>query len=72
MTTLNARNFDALPAMMDQTFGFAYWQSQGNSYPSDQAIEFIADGSDRHPGAERQPGSECIAGRLEPICHHGA
>jgi hypothetical protein len=39
VNTLNAHNFDALPAMMDQTFGFAYWQSQGNSYPSNQAID---------------------------------
>jgi hypothetical protein len=44
VNTLNARNFDALPAMMDQTFGFAYWQSQGNSYPSDQAINSLRTG----------------------------
>jgi len=41
VTALNARNFDALPAMMDQTFTFAYWQSQGTSYPSDEAIESL-------------------------------
>jgi hypothetical protein len=39
VNTLNARNFDALPAMMEATFTFGYWQSQGTSYPSDQAIE---------------------------------
>ncbi len=44
VNTLNARNFNALPAMMDQTLGFAYWQSQGNSYPSDQAIESLRTG----------------------------
>ncbi|HSB02640.1 MAG TPA: CARDB domain-containing protein, partial [Anaerolineales bacterium] len=44
VNTLNARDFNALPAMMDQTFGFAYWQSQGNSYPSDQAIESLRTG----------------------------
>jgi photosystem II stability/assembly factor-like uncharacterized protein len=44
VNTLNARNFNALPAMMDQTFNFAYWQSQGNSYPSDQAIESLRTG----------------------------
>jgi hypothetical protein len=44
VNTLNARNFTALPAMMDQNFGFAYWQSQGNSYPSDQAIETLRTG----------------------------
>ena len=42
--TLNARNFDALPAMMDQSFVFAYWESQGTSYPSDQAIESLRTG----------------------------
>ena len=26
---------------MDQTFTFAYWQSQGNSYPADQALESL-------------------------------
>jgi hypothetical protein len=30
-----------LPTMMNETFGFAYWQSQGNSYPSDQAIDSL-------------------------------
>jgi photosystem II stability/assembly factor-like uncharacterized protein len=44
VNTLNARSFDALPAMMDQTFGFAYWESQGTSYPSDQAIESLRTG----------------------------
>lgn len=42
--TLNARNFDALPSMMDEYLGFAYWQSQGISYPSDQAIEALRTG----------------------------
>jgi photosystem II stability/assembly factor-like uncharacterized protein len=37
--TLNAKNFNALPASMDQFFVFAYWQSQGTVYPSDEAIE---------------------------------
>lgn len=41
---LNARDFNTLPTMMDQNFGFAYWQSQGNSYPSDQAIEQLRTG----------------------------
>jgi len=44
VNTLNARNFNALPAMMDQTFTFAYWQSQGTSYPADQAIESLRTG----------------------------
>ena len=39
--TLNARNFDALPAMMDQSFTFGYWESQGTSYPASQAIEAL-------------------------------
>jgi hypothetical protein len=42
--TLNARNFNALPAMMDTSLGFAYWQSQGTSYSSDQAIESLRTG----------------------------
>jgi photosystem II stability/assembly factor-like uncharacterized protein len=41
VNALNARNFNALPAMMDQTFAFGYWQSQGTSYPSDQAIDSL-------------------------------
>lgn len=41
VNTLNARNFDALPAVMDQNFVFAYWESQGTSYPSDQAIQSL-------------------------------
>ena len=36
--TLNARNFTALPAMMDSSFTFAFWESQSTAYPSDQAI----------------------------------
>jgi photosystem II stability/assembly factor-like uncharacterized protein len=42
--TLNARNFNALPPMMDASLGFAYWQSQGTSYPSDQAIQSLQTG----------------------------
>jgi len=38
---LNTRNFDAVRVSMDQTFGFAYWQSEGTSYPADQAIESL-------------------------------
>jgi photosystem II stability/assembly factor-like uncharacterized protein len=38
---LNARNFDAVKAAMDQQFLFGYWQSQGTSYPPDQAIESL-------------------------------
>jgi photosystem II stability/assembly factor-like uncharacterized protein len=44
VNALNARNFDALPAMMDASLGFAYWQSQGTSYPSEQAIESLRTG----------------------------
>jgi hypothetical protein len=44
VNTLNARNFDALPAMMDQTFVFSYWESQGTSFPSNQAIESLRTG----------------------------
>jgi isocitrate lyase len=36
---LNAQNFDLLKILMDETFGFAFWQSQGTSYPADLAIE---------------------------------
>ena len=35
---LNARNFSALQTMMDTSFVFAFWQSQGTAYPPDQAI----------------------------------
>lgn len=38
VNTLNAHNFNALPAVIDENFIFAYWQSQGTAYPFDQAI----------------------------------
>ncbi|MGZ9224378.1 MAG: NBR1-Ig-like domain-containing protein, partial [Anaerolineales bacterium] len=37
--TLNARNFDAVKASMDQSFAFAFWQSQGFPSTPDSAIE---------------------------------
>jgi len=36
---LNARNFASVKAMMDQAFGFAFWQSQGFSNTPDEAIQ---------------------------------
>jgi photosystem II stability/assembly factor-like uncharacterized protein len=36
---MNARNFDLMKAAMDQSFGIAFWQSQGTSYTPDLAIE---------------------------------
>jgi len=39
VNALNARNFDAVKASMDQQFLFGYWQSQGTSYPPDLAID---------------------------------
>ena len=44
MSDDNDDNFDALPSLMDEYLGFAYWQSQGTSYPSDQAIEALRTG----------------------------
>lgn len=38
---LNAKTFDGLPPLMDETFGFAYWQSQGSVYQSETAIEHL-------------------------------
>ena len=45
---LNARDFDSVKAKMDQTFAFAYWESQGTSSTPDQAIEAFRT---RHLGA---------------------
>ncbi|HEX9332068.1 MAG TPA: hypothetical protein VF896_09285, partial [Anaerolineales bacterium] len=39
VNALNARNFDAVRVSMDQSFGFAFWQSQGTAYTPDLAIE---------------------------------
>jgi len=39
VTALNARNFETVKTLMDTTFGFAFWQSQGTSSPADLAIE---------------------------------
>jgi photosystem II stability/assembly factor-like uncharacterized protein len=36
---LNARNFDAVKAKMEQTFTTGFWESQGTSSTPDQAIE---------------------------------
>jgi photosystem II stability/assembly factor-like uncharacterized protein len=41
VAALNARNFDAVKLSMDQSFGFAYWQSQGTSYTAEEAIEAL-------------------------------
>ena len=38
VTTLNAKNFSAARNLMGQTFGMAFWQSEGNSYSPDDAI----------------------------------
>jgi photosystem II stability/assembly factor-like uncharacterized protein len=39
VNALNARNFDAAKASMGQTFGMAFWQSQGISLTPDAAIQ---------------------------------
>jgi hypothetical protein len=36
---LNTKNFVAVKDLMGQSFGMAFWQSQGNSYPPDAAIQ---------------------------------
>ncbi|MEW6400395.1 MAG: NBR1-Ig-like domain-containing protein [Chloroflexota bacterium] len=36
---LNAQNFDAAQALMDQTFGFGFWGSEGTSSTPDLAIQ---------------------------------
>ena len=42
VNALNARDFGAVRTSMDQSFSFAYWLSQGNSYPADQAVQSLA------------------------------
>jgi photosystem II stability/assembly factor-like uncharacterized protein len=39
VNNLNAKNFDAVKNMMGQTFGMGFWQSEGNSYSPDGAIQ---------------------------------
>jgi len=39
INALNARDFNTVRTSMDQSFVFAYWQSQGTAYTSDLAIE---------------------------------
>ncbi|GAB4455985.1 MAG: hypothetical protein Kow0070_05230 [Anaerolineales bacterium] len=41
VNALNARNFSALPPLMNETFTFAYWQSQGTVYQTETAIEYL-------------------------------
>jgi len=37
--TMEIRNYDVLKVLMDESFGFAFWQSQGYAYTPDLAIE---------------------------------
>jgi photosystem II stability/assembly factor-like uncharacterized protein len=39
VSALNTKNFDTAKALMGQTFGFAFWQSQGISRTPDEAIQ---------------------------------
>ena len=39
VNALNVHNFDMAKSMMDQSFGFAFWQSQGFSNTPDEAIQ---------------------------------
>ncbi|MCK6540724.1 MAG: hypothetical protein L6Q26_11775, partial [Anaerolineales bacterium] len=41
VNALNARAFESLPPLMDGTFTFAYWQSQGTVYQSETAVEYL-------------------------------
>ncbi len=41
VTALNARNFDLVKVLMDQSFGFAFWQSEGFSTTPDLAIQSL-------------------------------
>jgi photosystem II stability/assembly factor-like uncharacterized protein len=41
VNTLNARAFESLPPLLDETFMFAYWQSQGTAYQSETAVEYL-------------------------------
>ncbi len=41
VNALNTRNFDTVKIMMDQTFVFGFWQSQGISETADIAIESL-------------------------------
>jgi photosystem II stability/assembly factor-like uncharacterized protein len=41
IAALNARNFTTVRTMMDQSFGFAFWQSQGTSETADAAIQSL-------------------------------
>jgi hypothetical protein len=41
VTALNARNFDLVKVLMDQSFGFAFWQSEGFSTTTDLAIQSL-------------------------------
>jgi photosystem II stability/assembly factor-like uncharacterized protein len=44
VNALNARNFVTARSSMDQSFMFAYWQSQGTSTTADQAIQDLQTG----------------------------
>ncbi len=41
VTVLNGKSFDLAKGMMDQSFGFAFWGSQGYAATPDQAIETL-------------------------------
>ena len=66
VNTLNARNFDGLQTMMDQSFVFAYWESQGTSYSRDQAIESLRTGLTVMPVPDASKDLNSLLGGLNP------
>jgi len=71
---LNARNYDALKALMNQTFVFAFWQSEGTSYPPDLAIEQLQTNyisATTHLTADPSKNLNILLGGLDPYAIMG-
>jgi hypothetical protein len=70
---LNAQNYDLVRVLMDQEFGFAFWQSQGFSSPVDLAIEQLKNyiGPGTHLTADPGKDLTALLGGFDPYAIMG-
>ena len=67
--TLEVQNYDVLKVLMDESFGFAFWQSQGYASPPDLAIETLRInylGPTTHLTADPSKDLNVLLGGLDP------
>jgi hypothetical protein len=69
VNNLNTKNFDAVKNMMGQTFGMGFWQSQGNSYSPNDAIQQLQTnyiGTSTQLGSDPSKDLSALLGGLNP------